>query len=580
MFIARPCPFYSQGRCLFSDACNFMHTVKIRRPDSIVGSEDSDQPDFRLVVESPTPSKSVRLRSPTRSPRTTSLLLALGNIIQRDEEEEEWEEEESGEQESSSVEGSSEEGHGVGDYTYASPAPARGDSADAEFDLAGPHPDAASDNSTRPTPILGLDVDARRLLHSPPKDDSLHLPDYSIGEESATLVDSISTRSDSPSGDVVGVDEEVTVTRFRHPPTQVPTPSGQVSINSGLQTSPSQSVIVSDCQATSKRVSIIPNSHPTSGRASTVLDSHAPLTQRVFVSESQPPPDLPAALPNIQPPSRPPSVVPELPSFSRRMSVQTPRHTSSHSRDSASSGLLSPIEISGARRISFASIGSSVERESSFDSGYAEGPEPLHRSPPRSPRRFSTLSILSSPFGSPSARVLGGAGYNGFEPVIPSASAFFSPRFGSFPTTLAQERHDDERSAIGSRHSRDDSVDSMQFTRESNAGSQFEDAITDEEVNIQIRPSSTTVIPEDSSLFRSTMSSDCLGVDEDFFRVGEASFGSDDSMTSLYDQYYTPTIHSAPLDRTQPPSFTNVGEDSAYNLPVGSPYMQNDSTLR
>ena len=69
-----------------------MHTVKIRRPDSIVGSEDSDQPDFRLVVDSPTASKSVRLRSPTRSPRTRSLLLALGDIIQREVEEEEWEE--------------------------------------------------------------------------------------------------------------------------------------------------------------------------------------------------------------------------------------------------------------------------------------------------------------------------------------------------------------------------------------------------------------------------------------------------------------------------------------------------------
>jgi hypothetical protein len=26
---ARPCPFFSQGKCLFSDACNFVHDVKI-----------------------------------------------------------------------------------------------------------------------------------------------------------------------------------------------------------------------------------------------------------------------------------------------------------------------------------------------------------------------------------------------------------------------------------------------------------------------------------------------------------------------------------------------------------------------
>lgn len=28
----RPCPFYSQGRCLFADSCNFLHDIKVRAP--------------------------------------------------------------------------------------------------------------------------------------------------------------------------------------------------------------------------------------------------------------------------------------------------------------------------------------------------------------------------------------------------------------------------------------------------------------------------------------------------------------------------------------------------------------------
>ncbi|KAI0818998.1 hypothetical protein BC629DRAFT_690378 [Irpex lacteus] len=87
----RPCPFYSQGRCLFSDSCNFLHDVKIRvkqpnititdsTPDVIISS-----PQASSVVASPT-TRNVSVRSPPRSPRLSSLLLALGDAIQTDEE--------------------------------------------------------------------------------------------------------------------------------------------------------------------------------------------------------------------------------------------------------------------------------------------------------------------------------------------------------------------------------------------------------------------------------------------------------------------------------------------------------------
>ncbi|KAF7800290.1 hypothetical protein EIP86_011538 [Pleurotus ostreatoroseus] len=76
----------------------------------------------------------------------------------------------------------------------------------------------------------------------------------------------------------------------------------------------------------------------------------------------------------------------------------------------SSEGLLSPIDISLAAPAHWP-LGQldTVEREDSVDSGYAEwvGPTPLVLSPPKTPRsqRMSTLSLLSSPFGTP-ARIL------------------------------------------------------------------------------------------------------------------------------------------------------------------------------
>lgn len=92
---ARPCPFYSQGRCVFAESCGFLHDVKVK---SIVGrqfttvSRDAKSPQGSLssvdsVVEAPqttavhSPTSSF---SPPRSPRMANLLSALQGIISPD----------------------------------------------------------------------------------------------------------------------------------------------------------------------------------------------------------------------------------------------------------------------------------------------------------------------------------------------------------------------------------------------------------------------------------------------------------------------------------------------------------------
>ncbi|KAI0672690.1 hypothetical protein C8Q78DRAFT_1077035 [Trametes maxima] len=423
-----------------------MHSVTIRRPDSIVGSEDSDQPDFRIVVDSPTAGRAVRFKSPTRSPRTMSLLMALGDVIQKDEEEGEWEEEESGEQESCSGEGSSEEPSGE----YEGPPAAYAHVEEEEGETSILFSAGGLDTPARPTPILGLSEDARQLLtevHSP-EDDSLQYLESSPVGETTTLVDMFS-------------------------PGPAMSPGGETSI-------------MTDDETTIRlRRAIIPE---------------FPL-----------------------PPTRIPS----------------PR------RDSSSSGLLSPIEITPAPPISFPRH-AAIAREESFDSGYADGPSPLSRTPPRSPRRMSTLSILSSPFGSPSARV------HRFDASVAPAAALFSPRFGAFPPIPEQDYQADDRTT---RHSRGDSIDSLDLSQEV----PFDAEADAEQPAVDVfgparEPSPTSTrhssIPEGSSLFRADHSPVYPPIDEATLLPGEPAFGEDDTMTSLYDQYYTPTSHSFHLQPT------------------------------
>ena len=217
-----------------------------------------------------------------------------------------------------------------------------------------------------------------------------------------------------------------------------------------------------------------------------------------------------------------------------------------------SSVLLSPLDLIGARRISYTSV------TGSLDAGYSNADSEPH---PRTPtRHLSTLSVLSSPFGSPSGRVgMGVVGDDG----VPTASALFSSRYGAFPSALALEE---------ARHSRGDSVDSQLFTHEESeedeggsedagadrdaddgdvagAQSRFDDAVAGVEIHVQresmasesLRVDHVLEHGGDSSSFTAADASDYLAVDDDLLRVGE----SDDSRTSLYDQYYTPTVHSS-----------------------------------
>ncbi|KAI0295448.1 hypothetical protein BC826DRAFT_275618 [Russula brevipes] len=89
----RPCPFYSQGRCVFTESCGFLHDVKIK---SFVDQERTSSPldaessrtsvsSMGSIVRAPL---AVAAHSPTsspfpaRSPRMASLLSALQGIIE------------------------------------------------------------------------------------------------------------------------------------------------------------------------------------------------------------------------------------------------------------------------------------------------------------------------------------------------------------------------------------------------------------------------------------------------------------------------------------------------------------------
>ncbi|KAF8136671.1 hypothetical protein EV363DRAFT_747680 [Boletus edulis] len=94
----RPCPFFSQGRCLFADSCNFLHDVKVRNAAhqpllSIVQVKQpflSPKPVFdppSVVVNSASP-RSVHLASPQNpanstqdSSRYSGLLSVLSDVI-------------------------------------------------------------------------------------------------------------------------------------------------------------------------------------------------------------------------------------------------------------------------------------------------------------------------------------------------------------------------------------------------------------------------------------------------------------------------------------------------------------------
>ncbi|KAL5489991.1 hypothetical protein ACEPAI_4824 [Sanghuangporus weigelae] len=129
----RPCPFYSQGRCLFADACNFVHSVKVSPAASCatrldgsdvsrdVGKDEKRWDAEEVTMQTPVAARSSRsslsrtpsekrrrvvLMSPPRSPRLSGLLSALEPLIGPDveevevtDDEDEGEDEEKGQEE-------------------------------------------------------------------------------------------------------------------------------------------------------------------------------------------------------------------------------------------------------------------------------------------------------------------------------------------------------------------------------------------------------------------------------------------------------------------------------------------------
>nr|VWP02094.1 F-box and WD domain protein [Ganoderma boninense] len=438
-------------------------------------------------------------------------------------------------------------------------------------------------------------------------------PDFRLVIDSPTR----SKPSGSPIRDSAVFDEEATVTPLRRSfAAQDPAPSNRESISSDVQDSPEGSAIVSD-YLPSRRGSEVPELYPTlcrresevrivsspSRRASATPDPRSPAPSTTSVapesvplppsrSPSPSPSSLVSEVPDIQPPTCSPSAIPSRPPPLPHRVANS--HGSISSRDSISSVLLSPIDLTGARRISYTSVAGSFEH--SFDSGYADA------EPPRTPtRRLSTLSILSSPFGSPSSRARGAVGVGAIgENGLPTASALFSPRFSAFPNALARDAAQEE-----ARHSRGGSVDSQLFTheeedegdsdgedadRDAEAGdgmagllSQFDDAAAHVEIQVQRQSMASESFRdvhrpadlEDSSSFGAAdgPSQEHLDVSDDFLRAGEASFGSDDSMASLYDQYYTPTVHSY---RAVGDSAVEDGQEASPTMVLGSFVQDSD----
>jgi hypothetical protein len=86
---ARLCPFYSDGRCLFAEHCNFLHDAENMSPDaSVVGSQPPSISHHSPAdaIPSVTVHSPSSVRSPPRSPRFSQLLLALKDVIGEDEE--------------------------------------------------------------------------------------------------------------------------------------------------------------------------------------------------------------------------------------------------------------------------------------------------------------------------------------------------------------------------------------------------------------------------------------------------------------------------------------------------------------
>ncbi|KZT69829.1 hypothetical protein DAEQUDRAFT_765150 [Daedalea quercina L-15889] len=399
----RPCPFYSQGRCLFADSCNFLHDVKAPRsqtesctPSRSPLPSPPESPVDGLVYQKKArrTSKVVRFCSPPRSPRLSSLLMALGDAIQQDE----LEEAEMGliiddEDEDSDDADAVSSSEAVEDE---SPEDISGPAAIVSTTVSdAPYLSAHDDHATGSDPAITLAV--RSSEDECPED----IPE-SIARASRTILDapydsaydygeSHSGPAGSSSEDESPADMSDSIARVSLDavPPSLPVAVAKASTTAFDGIHPS----AYDDHETSSDPAITPRSSVVQGSDSSVGDE-----EEITITQ---------------------------------FSLPAPRSPSTRT----SSDLLSPIDLSGTASllgsVSRECSASDLLREDSIDSGFAEGcfaPRTFLTSPPRSPRRISTLSILSSPFGSPTKRMrlAGEEHYHGH-----GVAEFFSPAFSA-----------------------------------------------------------------------------------------------------------------------------------------------------
>ncbi|KIM48688.1 hypothetical protein M413DRAFT_437873 [Hebeloma cylindrosporum] len=284
----QPCPFYQQGKCMFADSCNFIHNVSATViPEA--GPGTPQLPD--VIVNSPN-----SIRSPPRSPRTTSLLLALRDVI------------------------------GYPDCDVSIPVESVSENA--------PNPEIENWSETLPTLVNEFGFGH----HSQPDG---NIPDDSYLDQD--------DENDS-SGHWTAIsdydDEDQTSRQV------VPVNATQGESGAGLLEGND------------------PNLGHMANSTSPVLGNDSSSTEPVISFAGD------------------------------RNSIAS----------TSGSGLLSPIELSNLHLGPFRQMsGRSNRNTNSFDSGYADNwkpPIPMRASPPRSPSISSTFDLLSSPFGSHSARML------------------------------------------------------------------------------------------------------------------------------------------------------------------------------
>ncbi|CAL1705742.1 unnamed protein product [Somion occarium] len=243
------------------------------------------------------------------------------------------------------------------------------------------------------------------------------------------------------------------------------------------------------------------------------------------------------------------------------------------------STLLSPIEITLAPPAvdRIGQLEACFHREDSIDSGYADGwtgPSPLALSPPpRSPRRVSTLSLLSSPFRSPS-RIL--------SPTFLPSSAAAWPATNLFNPRSQQPEDPPEEPPVD-----DDDLDSPSDYHLRRL-SETCDPPTEQNIEATVKPPSTPPLPDegfDESLsFDVDAHSTTLVVTEPETTDEHPSNNAQsptEGNTTLFDSYYAqPSSHdssvgSSPVVSSPRPSvFSKPRRTTPSSLIIASPRVE------